>query len=170
MLVCNYDDDISASGHKETSYEDCTSYEGCIRTRTRAIFPSRNMQQVTHACDIRLVYDRVDVNGSDLHILKHILHDWSDEQSVTILRNCASALHPKGRIILIEWLLQEKAGPGPAALSDLNMLVLLPGRERSAAQLVQLLRAAALRLERITEIASSLYVLEASPAVSNAAT
>jgi hypothetical protein len=111
------------------------------------------------------------VPEADLHILKHILHDWSDEQSVTILRNCASALNPKGRIILIEWLLQEKARPGPAALSDLNMLVLLPGRERSAAQLVQLLQAAALRLERITEIASSLYVLEASPAaVGNAAT
>ena len=110
------------------------------------------------------------VPKADLHILKHILHDWSDEQSVTILRNCARSLHPKGLIILIEWLLQEEARPGPAALTDLNMLVLLPGRERSAAQLVQLLRAAALRLERITEIASSLYVLEVSPAVRNAAT
>lgn len=107
---------------------------------------------------------------ADLHVLKSILHDWDDAQCVRILRNCVSALHPHGRIVLIEWLLHEHEKPGPAALSDLNMLVLLPGRERSARQFGDLLQAAGLQLDRATEIASSLHVLEASPAAGSAAT
>jgi hypothetical protein len=50
-------------------------------------------------------------------------------------------------------------------LADLNMLVLLPGRERTAQQFRQLLEAAGLRLDRIIETASTLQIIEASGAV-----
>jgi SAM-dependent methyltransferase len=104
------------------------------------------------------------VPEADLYILKSIVHDWDDEQSVKILCNCARALRPKGRVVLIERVVPEHGKPGAAALSDLNMLVLLPGRERTASQFEELFRASGLRLDRIAGIASSMQVIEASPA------
>jgi SAM-dependent methyltransferase len=104
------------------------------------------------------------VPEADLYILKSIVHDWDDRQSIKILRNCARALRPNGRVILVEWVVPDHGKPGAAALSDLNMLVLLPGRERTVSQFEQLFRASGLRLDRITGIASSMQVIEASVA------
>jgi len=104
------------------------------------------------------------VPEADLYILKSIVHDWDDRQSIKILSNCVRALRPNGRVILIEWVVPEHGKPGAAALSDLNMLVLLPGRERTASQFEQLFRASGLRLDRITAVASSMQLIEASPA------
>jgi SAM-dependent methyltransferase len=104
------------------------------------------------------------VPEADLYILKSIIHDWDDRQSIKILRNCARALRPNGRVILVEWVVPDHGKPGAAALSDLNMLVLLPGRERTVSQFEQLFRASGLRLDRITGIASSMQVIEASVA------
>lgn len=102
------------------------------------------------------------VPEADLYVLKSIIHDWDDAGSINILGNCARALRPQGRVVLVEWVMPEGRQPSPAALSDLNMLVLLPGRERSAGQFTALLRAAGLQLDRITEIASSAHLIEAS--------
>ena len=104
------------------------------------------------------------VPEADLYILKSIVHDWDDQQSVKILCNCARALRPNGRVILIEWAMPEHGKPGAAALSDLNMLVLLPGRERTASEFAELFRASGLQLDRISGIASSMHMIEASPA------
>jgi SAM-dependent methyltransferase len=104
------------------------------------------------------------VPEADLYILKSIVHDWDDRQSVTILRNCARALRPNGRVVLIERVIPEYGDPGAAALVDINMLVLLPGRERNAAQLTELLHTARLRLDRIYDVASLMHVIEASAA------
>jgi hypothetical protein len=58
----------------------------------------------------------------------------------------------------------EHGKPGAAALSDLNMLVLLPGRERTASEFAELFRPSGLQLDRISGIASSMHMIEASPA------
>ena len=104
------------------------------------------------------------VPEADLYILKSVVHDWDDGQSVKILRNCARALLPNGRVVLIERVIPEHGDPGAAALADINMLVLLPGRERNASQFAELLRASGLQLDRISELASSLALIEASSA------
>jgi SAM-dependent methyltransferase len=104
------------------------------------------------------------VPEADLFILKYIVHDWDDQQSVKLLSNCARALRPNGRVILIEWVMPEHGKPSAAALSDLNMLVLLPGRERTASEFAELFRASGLQLDRISGIASSMHMIEASPA------
>ena len=104
------------------------------------------------------------VPEADLFVLKYIVHDWDDRQSVKLLSNCARALRPNGRVILIEWVMPEHGKPSAAALSDLNMLVLLPGRERTASEFAELFRASGLQLDRISGIASSMHMIEASPA------
>jgi len=102
------------------------------------------------------------VPEADIHILKYIIHDWDDEQSIRILSNCARALRSNGRVILVERVLPEDGRPGYAPLADLNMLVLLPGRERTAKQYAKLFEAAGLRLDRVIETASAMQIIEAS--------
>jgi predicted O-methyltransferase YrrM len=102
------------------------------------------------------------VPEADLYILKIILHDWDDQQSVSILRNCARAMRPNGRVVLVERLFPEHGDPGEAALSDLNMLVLLPGRERTASEFAELLRAAGLKLDRTFGLTVAMQGIEAS--------
>jgi O-methyltransferase domain/Dimerisation domain len=102
------------------------------------------------------------VPEADLYILKTIVHDWDDRQSVKILGNCARALQPNGRVVLIERVVAEQGDLGEAALFDLNMLVLLPGRERTVSQYKQLLATSGLRLDRVLQIGSARQIIEAS--------
>ncbi|MFF4183766.1 methyltransferase [Streptomyces sp. NPDC001691] len=78
--------------------------------------------------------------GSDLYLIKSVLHDWTDEQVVTILSHCREVLPPEGRVLIVEPVLPETVAPqdgahasdhGVTYLSDLNMLVNVGGRERT---------------------------------------
>ena len=104
----------------------------------------------------------VAVPEADIFLLKHVIHDWDDEQSILILSNCARALRPKGRVVLVERVLAESDWGSEASLADLNMLVLLPGRERTQREYADLMARAGLRLDRVTGTTSSISVLEAS--------
>jgi len=101
------------------------------------------------------------VPEADLYLLKHILHDWDDEQAVRLLKNCRRAMDPGGRVVVIEMLLGEIGEPGWAPLSDLNMMVLLTGRERTLAEYDSLLKETGLRIARSTPIRSPMVVIEA---------
>ena len=63
--------------------------------------------------------------GGDVYLLKHVIHDWDDEQDVRILRNCHSAMSAESRLLLIEPALPERPSASPvhaeAVASDLNM-------------------------------------------------
>jgi SAM-dependent methyltransferase len=106
----------------------------------------------------------VAVPEADIYLLKHIIHDWDDEQSVLILSNCARALRPKGRVVLVERVMQDDDRASQTSLADLNMLVLLPGRERTAREYAGLIARAGLHLDRVISNASAVSVIEASAA------
>jgi O-methyltransferase domain len=99
---------------------------------------------------------------ADIHVLKYIIHDWDDEQGVLILSNCARALRSGGRVVLVEVVVPEDDRASFAPLLDLNMLVQLPGRERTAREYGDLLARAGLRLNRIIGTSSPFSVIEAS--------
>ncbi|GAA2098288.1 methyltransferase [Streptomyces albiaxialis] len=107
--------------------------------------------------------------GADLHVIKSVLHDWSDEQVVTILTHCRRALPPEGRVLIIEPVLPEVVDPATADLtylSDLNMLVNLGGRERTRADFAEVCRRAGLALASVTplEQAPPYHLIEVTPA------
>ncbi|MGH8444304.1 MAG: methyltransferase [Solimonas sp.] len=77
--------------------------------------------------------------GARLYLLKQILHDYDDAAALRILRNLAAAAARGAALWVIEMLLPEQGDAGLAALVDLNMLVLLGGRERTTAQYAALL-------------------------------
>ena len=63
---------------------------------------------------------------------------------------------------MIERLLGEICEPGWAPLSDLNMMVMLTGRERTLAEYCGLLKDAGLRFSKSTPIGSQMAVIEAT--------
>ncbi|MEU2742270.1 methyltransferase [Streptomyces sp. NPDC007095] len=100
--------------------------------------------------------------GADAHLMCSVLHDWDDEDAVRILTRSREALPEGGRIFLCEMILPESTEPHPAYWSDLGMMVLLGGRERSYEQYQTLLRAAGLRAVKVTPLpGSSFGVIEA---------
>lgn len=97
----------------------------------------------------------------DLLLLKQILHDWDDAQCRTILSNCAKAMPPGGRVVVIEQIVRDDGGPSTATLMDLNMLVMLRGRERTLREYEALLNGAGLRVQRVLQTRSPFSLVEA---------
>ncbi len=73
--------------------------------------------------------------GGDLYILSNILHDWDDAQVCRILGNCSMAMGQSGRLLVIEQIMPDSPLDAPVTVSsDLSMLLLLRGRERTEAE------------------------------------
>lgn len=102
------------------------------------------------------------VPSADLYVLKQILHDWNDEQATTILSNCARSMSPRGRVAIVEMVIPGDGSPTLAQLMDVNMLAILPGRERTQAEYASLLQAVGLRVERLVPTHSPFQILEAA--------
>jgi hypothetical protein len=85
----------------------------------------------------------------DLYLLKSILHDWPDDRCTEILQSIHNAAKPGAKLLVIEMLLPDTPQPSPVALMDLNMLVMLDGRERTAAEMAALLATGGFRVERV---------------------
>jgi hypothetical protein len=100
--------------------------------------------------------------GADLHLLKQIIHDWDDESATRLLRNCHRGLGPAGKLLLVEMVIPADNRPSPAQAMDLNMLVLLGGRERTEEEYGHLLQTAGFRLERVIPTHSPFSVIEAT--------
>jgi O-methyltransferase/methyltransferase family protein len=110
-------------------------------------------------------FDGVPRHGS-VYILKQILHDWDDELAGAILRCCQQGIPPAAKLLIIERRLPEPAEPGPAAeafLSDLGMLVMTGGRERTEAEFAVLLANAGFKHLRTLATSCPLSVFEALP-------
>lgn len=104
-----------------------------------------------------------DVPEADCYLLKHILHNWNDDEGITLLRNCRRRLRPGGRIVVFELLMNEigEGDPTPA-LVDLHMLVALSGRERTPAEYRRLFAAAGFPYFRLTPLRNGWAMLEGS--------
>ena len=87
--------------------------------------------------------------GGDVYILKGIVHDWSDTEALRILRNCRRAIVDEGRILVADLIIAPSNQPDVAKWLDLNMLVMLTGRERTETEFRDLYTAAGFRLARI---------------------
>jgi SAM-dependent methyltransferase len=97
--------------------------------------------------------------GADVYLLKHVLHNWPDEQALRLLQNCARARSPGGRVLVVEAILSPDPRPDLARLLDLEMLVLTGGRERRKPELRRLLHAAGLSLEHVRQLGAAAWLL-----------
>jgi hypothetical protein len=102
------------------------------------------------------------VPAADLYLLKHVLHDWNDDESVAILKRCRESIRPGGRIVVIEILLGAMGEPAFGPLMDLNMMVLATGRERTLDEYRALIEKAGFHFAKVTPIRSPMAVIEAT--------
>jgi hypothetical protein len=94
-------------------------------------------------------------------VLKHVLHGYADEAAVQILRNCRAALRSNGHILIVEFVLPDVIGRQDRDLerrlmSDLNMLAVTQGKERSALDWHRLLDQAGFRCQGISPVEGDL--------------
>ncbi len=101
--------------------------------------------------------------GGDAYIMKHIIHDWDDKQSVAILRQCRSAIKEDGKLLLVEQVILPGNEPQLGKFSDLIMLVMTGGRERTEQEYSDLYAAAGFKLTNIIQTQSPVSVIEGVP-------
>ncbi|MBI3652243.1 MAG: methyltransferase [Acidobacteria bacterium] len=101
--------------------------------------------------------------NADAYIMKHIIHDWDDEQAAAILRNIRKGIHPDGKVLLVETVVPEGNESHYSKLLDLEMLVSPGGIERTAGEYRDLFAAAGFKLTRIVPTPSPYSVIEAVP-------
>jgi ubiquinone/menaquinone biosynthesis C-methylase UbiE len=99
--------------------------------------------------------------GGDAYIMKHIIHDWDDDQALTILRNIKQAMKPGGRVLVVEAVIADGNGQDFGKLLDIEMLVSPGGKERTAKEYEELFERAGLRMTRIMPTKSPYSVIEA---------
>jgi hypothetical protein len=101
--------------------------------------------------------------GGDAYVIKHVLHNWDDAQAIDLLRRCASAMAPGGRVLVVESVLLPGSRRDEARFLDLEMLVVTGGgKERSKPELRRLLTAAGLKLIATRRLAAQAWLLVAA--------
>ena len=99
--------------------------------------------------------------GGDVYILSHIIHDWNQDQCLTILGNCRKALKPGARLLIVEFVLPEGNTPHFGKLVDMVMLAIPGGEERTAAEYDTLLKTAGLKMTRVVPTTTDVSIVEA---------
>jgi hypothetical protein len=107
-------------------------------------------------------FERVPAGG-DAYLLSHIIHDWNEEQCLTILGHCRNVIQPDGRLLIVETVLPAGDTPHQGKVQDMVMLVFPGGQERTEAEYASLLGQAGFRLSRVVPTESIVSVVEAVP-------
>jgi 2,7-dihydroxy-5-methyl-1-naphthoate 7-O-methyltransferase len=96
--------------------------------------------------------------GADLYLLIKVLNDWPDREATAILRGCAAAARPNGRVVVVGGV---SADTAPKAL--VIEMVLLGGKQRSLAEFRELARGAGLEVSAAGRLASGRFGVECQP-------
>jgi hypothetical protein len=99
--------------------------------------------------------------GGDAYILKHIIHDWPDDEAVQILGNIRAAAGAGKHVLIVEFVIPRHDREFVGNWLDLEMHVGLGARERTAAQYGRLLSRAGFRMTRVVETVAPISVVEA---------
>jgi hypothetical protein len=107
--------------------------------------------------------------GAEVYMMKHVLHGYEDGAAKEILLHCRSVLPADGCLLVIEFVLPDVVDHADLDLeyrlmSDLNMLAVTGGKERSAAEWRSLLSSAGFECGRLIPVPGDLVsIIEAAP-------
>ena len=100
----------------------------------------------------------------DAFVLREILHDWSDADTLAILKALRAAIgDSQASLLIIEFLPEKKDLLFGRYAIDLLMMLVFGGKERSEEEFAVLLEAAGFRVAGVTEVRAVVRVLEAVP-------
>jgi precorrin-6B methylase 2 len=96
--------------------------------------------------------------GADIYLLRGILNDWPDRETGAILRRCAEAARPSGRVVVLK-----SVGPERAPKRLHIEMVLLGGKHRSIGEFRELARSSGLEVVAAGQQPSGYFVVECRP-------
>ncbi len=99
--------------------------------------------------------------GADAYMMRHIIHDWDDEKSLMILRNCHQAMSPDAKLLVVESVIPPGNDPFGGKFLDLVMLLIPGGKERTEEEYRGLFNDAGFELSRIVATETEISVIEA---------
>ena len=102
--------------------------------------------------------------GADIYLLIRVLHNWTDDDCIRILRNCRSAMKPGARLLIVEQIIDPdpRFGRPSGYLVDTHMMAMFgAARERTESEFGELLQNSGFALERAIETPSPVWVMEA---------
>jgi O-methyltransferase domain/Dimerisation domain len=116
------------------------------------------------------VADRIRIDGGsffeavtargDAYVLKNVIHDWPDEDAIAILRNVRAAAAPGATLLLIEFVIPDHDREFIGKWSDIEMLVSLAARERTADEYRALYERAGFTMTRVVGTAAPFSLVE----------
>lgn len=99
--------------------------------------------------------------GADAYLLRHIIHDWDNDRSKAILRNCHRAMSAGSRLLIAEFVLPNGPGPFQGKWFDLAMLAVTGGQERTETEYRALLADTDFQWRRLVSTSCELSIIEA---------
>ncbi|WP_099051001.1 methyltransferase [Mycobacterium asiaticum] len=122
------------------------------------------LQELGVAQRVRLVkgsFFEVVPSQADAYVLKHIVHDWSDDAALQILRNVRRAAPIGAALLLVETVIPDDSSESTGKIADIEMLVFNGGRERTAKEYQQLLDQAGFEMTQIVDTETDFSLIEA---------
>ena len=101
------------------------------------------------------------IPACDAYMMMTVLHDWSDEETVIILKNLKSGAPANAKLLLIEGVVRPDAHNDFVLDLDIEMLAMTTGRERTQAEWNSVLTQAGLRLTRVISAGPWSSIVEA---------
>ncbi|QDV19991.1 Multifunctional cyclase-dehydratase-3-O-methyl transferase TcmN [Gimesia panareensis] len=98
--------------------------------------------------------------NADTWFMRHIIHDWDDEKSLTILKNCHAVMPEGSKLLIVESVIPAGNEPFAGKFLDLVMLMIPGGKERTADEYRSLFDQAGFELVRIIPTESELSIIE----------
>lgn len=101
--------------------------------------------------------------GADAYLFRHIIHDWTDEQSIQILGQCRKVVPANGKLLIVDCVIPAGNTPCLAKDYDITMLTFPGGQERTEAEFRTLFKASGFELTSITPTTTMISVVEGTP-------
>jgi hypothetical protein len=104
--------------------------------------------------------------GADAYLLKTVIHDWPEPQARAILGNIRKVIQPGARLVLVEGVIPDSPASvagSPLVWTDLHMLALVGGAERTAGEFSELFGKSGFELQEIVPTKSPYSILIGQP-------
>lgn len=99
-------------------------------------------------------------SGADIYVLKRVLHNWESESCIQILQNIRKAMKEDSRIFVIEGMIPEDSSRHLSKDTDLFLMTLFSGCERTFNEFKELSEQAELRIANVFPTSTFLSIIE----------
>ena len=98
--------------------------------------------------------------GADAYMMRHIIHDWDDEKSLTILRNCHQAMSANSKLLVVESVIPAGNEPFGGKFLDLVMMLIPGGKGRTEDEYRSLFDKGGFELTRVIPTSTEISIVE----------